>query len=153
MKRVGVEEEKCKYLEQDRWIKEQFICGLDNEGMRTKIMNEIKDISKTDIVTSKQVLVLAKQKEANVVQIRQAGKINTKMMRTSTCKYCGSSHPPKRCPAYGVMCGKCSQVNHFNAVCRAPIQRMSRREEQSNGQINQVQSNHFSHNYQSRRHA
>ena len=33
MKRVRVEAEKCEYLEQDRWIKEQFICGLDNEGM------------------------------------------------------------------------------------------------------------------------
>ena len=51
---------KCEYIEQDRWIKEQFICGLDNEGFRTKIKNEIIDKSKTDIVTSKQVLVLAK---------------------------------------------------------------------------------------------
>ena len=33
MKRVRVEAEKCEYLEQDRWIKEQFICGLDGEGM------------------------------------------------------------------------------------------------------------------------
>ena len=55
--------------------------------MRTKIMNEIKDISKTDIVTSKQVLVLAKKEEANMVQIRGAGQTDAKTMRTSTCKY------------------------------------------------------------------
>ena len=143
MKRVRVEAEKCKYVEQDRWINEQFICGLDDEGMRTKILNEIKDISKTDIVTSKQVLVLAKQEEANMIQIRGAGQIEAETMRTSTCKYCGSCHPLRRCPAYGMMCGKCSCVNHFSAVCRAPIQRLSGREEQSNGQSNQVKSNHF----------
>ena len=73
MKRERVEVENCEYLEQDRQIKEQFICGLDDEGMRIKVMNEIKDISKTDIVTSKQVLVLAKQEEANMIQIRGAG--------------------------------------------------------------------------------
>ena len=94
--------------------------------------------------------MLAKQEEANMVQIRGVGQIDAETMRTSTCKYCGSSHPP-RCPAYGMMCGKCSQVNHFSTVCKAPIQRLSRKEEQSNGQINQVKSNHFSLNYQSRK--
>ena len=121
MKRVRMEAEKCEYIEQDRQIKEQFICGLDDEGLRTKIINEIKDKSKTDIVTSKQVLVLAKQEEANMIQRRGAEEIDAKTMRTSTCKYCGSSHTPRRCPAYGETCGKCSQVNHFSAVCRAPI--------------------------------
>ena len=36
MKRVRLEAEKCEYLEQDRQIKEQFICGLVNEGMQQK---------------------------------------------------------------------------------------------------------------------
>ena len=68
MKRVRIEAEKCDYTEQDRQIKEQFICGLDDEGMRTKIMNEIKAKSNTDKVTSKQVLMLAKQEEINMIQ-------------------------------------------------------------------------------------
>ena len=123
MKRVRVEAEKCEYLEQDRWIKEQFICGLDNEGMQTKIMNEIKAKSKTDNVTSEHVLMLLNQEEINMIQVTGAGQTNAKagqtdaeMIRTGTCKYCGSSHPPRRCPAYGMMCGQCSRVNHFSAV-------------------------------------
>ena len=36
MKRVRVEAEKCEYQEQDRQIKEQFICGLDDEDMKVK---------------------------------------------------------------------------------------------------------------------
>ena len=53
MKRERVEAEKCEYLVQDRWIKEQFICGLDNKGMQTKIMSEIKAKSKTMLPMNK----------------------------------------------------------------------------------------------------
>ena len=156
MKRVRLEAEECEYIEQDRQIKEQFICGLDDEGMQTKIMSEIKAKIKTDNVTSKQVFMLAKQEEINMIQSRgvgqtnvEAGQTDAKMIKAGTCKYCGSSHPPRRCPAYGMMCGECSWVNNFSAVCRAPRRRLSRREEQSNGQTNQVKSNHVSHNYKS----
>ena len=107
MKRVRLEAEECEYIEQDRWIKEQFICGLDDEGRQTIIISEIKAKNKTHI-TSEQVLMLAKQEEASMVQIRGAGQTDAKMMRTGTCRYCGSSHPPRRCPVYGMMCGECS---------------------------------------------
>ena len=95
-------------------------------GLENKTNNEIKDKSKTDIVTSKQVLVLAKQEEANMIQRRGPEQMVAETMRTSMCKYCGSSHTPRRCPAYGMMCGKCSQVNNLSAVCRAPRQGWSR---------------------------
>ena len=120
MKSVRIPAEKCEYTEQDRWIKEQFICGLDDEGMQIKIVNEIKARDKSDNVTSKQVLMLAKQEEASMIQIREAGQTDAKMMRAGTCRYCGSSHPPRRCPAYGVRHGECGRVNHFSTVCRAP---------------------------------
>ena len=38
--------------------------------------------------------------------------------RESTCQYCGQSHAPRHCPAYGKMCKKCSGRNHFAVVCR-----------------------------------
>ena len=83
-------------------------------------MSEIKAKKKTDNVTSKQVPMLAEQEEGSMIQLRGAGQTDAEMRRTGTCRYCGSSHPPRRCPAYGMMCGECSQVNHFSAVCRAP---------------------------------
>ena len=78
--------------------------------------------------------MLAKQEEINTIQLRGAGQTNAEagqtnakaeqtdaeMIRAGTCKYCGSSNPPRRCPAYGVMCGECSHMNHFSTVCRAP---------------------------------
>ena len=126
MKRVRLEAEKCEYLEQDRQIKEQFICGLDDEGMQTKIMSEIKAKSKTDNVTRKQVLMLAKQEEINMMQLRGAGQTNAeagqtdaKMIRAGTCKYCGSSHPPRKCPVYGKTCTACSKMGHYRKVCKS----------------------------------
>ena len=38
--------------------------------------------------------------------------------RESTCQYCGQSHAPRRCPAYGKVCKKCKGRNHFAVVCR-----------------------------------
>ena len=69
MKRVRSEAEECEYQEQDRWIKEQLICGLDDDGMKTTIISEIEAKIKTDNVTSYQVLMLAKQEEASLMQI------------------------------------------------------------------------------------
>ena len=119
MTRVISGAEECEYQEQDRQIKEWFICGLDNEGMKTKIISEIKAKGKTDSITGKQVLMLAKQEEASMMQLRGAEWTSAEMMRADTCRYCGSSHPPRTCPAYGMMCGECGKVNHFGTVCRA----------------------------------
>ena len=34
------------------------------------------------------------------------------------CKYCGSSHAPRQCLAYGKKFTKCNKMNHFREVCR-----------------------------------
>jgi len=34
------------------------------------------------------------------------------------CKYCGYTHPPRKCPAYGQTRNKCKGKNHFAKVCK-----------------------------------
>lgn len=34
------------------------------------------------------------------------------------CKWCGSSHPKGKCPAYGKTCSNCGKTNHFVKACR-----------------------------------
>lgn len=34
------------------------------------------------------------------------------------CKYCGGTHPPRACPAYGKSCNICSKPNHYAKVCQ-----------------------------------
>ena len=35
------------------------------------------------------------------------------------CKYCGGSHAPRQCPAYGKSCASCGKMGHFKKVCRS----------------------------------
>ena len=35
---------------------------------------------------------------------------------------CGSSHPPRRCPAYGKECSLCKKKGHFKQFCRSSHQ-------------------------------
>ena len=35
------------------------------------------------------------------------------------CRYCGASHVPRWCPAYGKTCTRCGKTGHFRKVCRS----------------------------------
>ena len=35
------------------------------------------------------------------------------------CGKCGTSHPPRECPAWGKKCHKCDNKNHFSTQCRS----------------------------------
>ena len=35
------------------------------------------------------------------------------------CYNCGTSHPPKYCPAYGKVCYNCNKKGHFKPLCRS----------------------------------
>ena len=36
---------------------------------------------------------------------------------TPACKYCGRSHAPHQCSAFGKVCRKCGGSNHLASVC------------------------------------
>ncbi|KAK7083081.1 hypothetical protein SK128_000867 [Halocaridina rubra] len=38
-----------------------------------------------------------------------------------SCQFCGTNHPPKRCPAYGKQCTSFHHGNHFAKVCKSQI--------------------------------
>ena len=35
------------------------------------------------------------------------------------CKRCGQVHQPQKCPAYGQVCHKCKQRNHYSKMCQS----------------------------------
>ena len=47
--------------------------------------------------------------EASTVPHKQ----HTQFYQGRNCGYCGSQHPPRKCPAYGATCSKCKGRNHF----------------------------------------
>ena len=56
-KKVRLAANECEYQEQDRQVREQFICSSNDEHMHSKIISEIKARSKPDKFTSEQVLM------------------------------------------------------------------------------------------------
>ena len=57
LERVRLAANECEYQEQDRQVREQFICGINDEHMHSKIISQIKARSKAEKITSKQVLM------------------------------------------------------------------------------------------------
>ena len=55
---------KCGYKGKDRRLKEQFINGINDGDMMTKIIGELTTIKKTNGITSEQVLHWAERLEA-----------------------------------------------------------------------------------------
>ena len=146
IKRVKLAANECEYQEHDRQIREQFICGLNDEHMQSKIISEVKARSKADKITSEQVLMWAIQEESNRTEMWEAGQNDCKVVKANTHGYCGSIHLPRKCSAFGMTCGECHRVNHFSTVCRAPRWVASRPKEQYNGQT-KVKNDQFIHNY------
>ena len=44
--------------------------------------------------------------------------MHAKMPIKQSCRYCGSSHPPRQFTTYEKMYAECGKVNHFKEVCR-----------------------------------
>lgn len=44
---------------------------------------------------------------------------NVNSNNRSHCRFCGTVHRSRECPAYGKTCHRCSKKNHFSTVCRA----------------------------------
>jgi len=40
----------------------------------------------------------------------------------NNCKFCGSSHEARKCPAFGKKCSHCGKANHFAKMCKAKRQ-------------------------------
>ena len=39
--------------------------------------------------------------------------------KTVPCRYCGTTHPKGRCPAYRSTCFNCNRMGHFSSMCRS----------------------------------
>ena len=61
-------------------------------------------------------------KAQSILYVRNKSRYN-KNKRDSkipvTCKYCGKSHKPRECHAFGQICKKCHKKNHFAKVCKS----------------------------------
>ena len=90
-----------------------------------------------------------KQEEAQRTHTIERNQPEKQICQTSPCRYCGSSHPTQRCPAYGKRCSECAKMNHLNAVCRSSRHAVHKLEEFGNNQNNMVNTDNIHSNAKS----
>ena len=81
IKRLRITAKECKYQKLDIWVKEQFICDINDEPMQRRIDSGLKVISKTDKIMNDQVLMWAKQQEALRTQMLEAVQTKNEMWK------------------------------------------------------------------------
>ena len=135
MGRLCVVAAECNYKEIDHQLKEQFIHGLNNKTMLDKVIRELTTKNINQQTTSEYMLILAKRVGAQKVHAAILSDI-TKSQKfykvkvakkpamhsaspNQPCRYCGSSHVLRQCPAYGKTCASCRQIGHFKKVCQS----------------------------------
>ena len=120
MGRFQTKAAECEYKEYDRLLTEQFIKGLDDEGITSEILNEVSTLENIEYATSERVLLWAQREEVQRVQkvalnnIKEAKEFDSvrpntpkhdnethnKLKEVDNCKYCWTGYLPRQCPAY-----------------------------------------------------
>jgi len=80
-------------------VRNQELVQSFISSSRNQIQDTINSISNENRENS--INSIAKNSKVNKIQ----------------CRYCGSAHPPRSCPAYGKTCNNCGRQNHFSKAC------------------------------------
>ncbi|XP_067931071.1 uncharacterized protein [Watersipora subatra] len=96
--------------------------------MRSKetIENQMKAEAKVEVVKSQMKNTFtdkarggtSSEKPRNCTSNQGGARGTGSSTQGRVCKYCGGSHPPRSCPAYGKTCNICMKHNHFAKVCQ-----------------------------------
>ena len=118
--------EECKFSDSKERIRDQFLAGLNNEDLLEKL--ELLYFTNTDNFNMDVIIEYCRtycdvKKSRNsseeidhtINKVKASSKYSGN--RTKNCKYCGKTHLPRNCPAYGKTCEKCKKQNHFSSVC------------------------------------
>lgn len=123
--RLKAKADKCSFpaSTKSEQITFQLIKGIKWSETRRKLISKGNDLTLDDAIEIAQnfqaTLSSASsfEKQMSVNSVRQG---RSQSSHRKSCRYCGTSHPPKKCPAYGKKCHKCGRTNHFGNVCQDP---------------------------------
>ena len=73
--------------------------------------------------------------DVNVIKQKKFFKKQTNQHRQRKCKYCDTTHQPRKCPEFGVQCSLCNKYNHFASVCMSAEQQQKRPQSQAKQQL------------------
>ena len=136
---------ECSYDQnmQQILLKDQFIFGVTVHEIQEHLLNDIgddHDLNHCLQETCKIELRLAQHKLLGLKSVqydaignqrdqerskKKSSKSKDKRPQSRSqsgirdCKYCGSNHPHRQCPAYGKHCKACGKENNFAKKCRS----------------------------------
>ena len=118
---------------QDSLIKDMIVCGTKDNSLRERLLREY-DLTLSKAISAGHAAektrkcaceILGSQPSADIDKIfkKKLNKSNHNTRNQNTrdfpknCKFCDSSHPGGKYPAYGKVCHVCNKRNHFKVCC------------------------------------
>lgn len=147
IKEVKIAAEQCNFGDQyENQVIMRVTCGVQDMSLRQALIREanltlskLLDFCQTVEVSRSNAKQMQTTQQPVVEAINKTYRSHNKDSRTHTntkfsnfpvqtsCIYCGSSHPPRKCPAYGKTCRICHKQNHFDKMCRSKHQKSTDR--------------------------
>ncbi|KAI5727811.1 hypothetical protein M8J77_007265 [Diaphorina citri] len=119
----------------DKMLRTQLVLGLRDSDLQSRLLRE--DMTLKKVINYCQAVesadrhskVLEKESTvavscSKITEIKYNQHVNREQPRQQnsqrkfSCRKCGRSHSIRECPAYGKICLKCNEKNHFANVCR-----------------------------------
>ncbi len=125
---------------QDCLIRDMIVIGVISNSLRERLLR-IDNLSLEDAIkigqaaeaTKKHAYELCRSQENQTTDALKLNQNNTKQKMqkqedneciSQPCKYRGTLHKRRKCPAYGKTCLKCKKLNHFASVCLSTQKRI-----------------------------
>ena len=121
--------------EKSKVLRDQIVMGVVSNVVREKLLdqaaltlNTAVDLCRSSEVTGQLMMGMSATNDPiqPVHAVKQKGHRSTHTNRSDKhvhknnhkcCKYCGNSHEPRKCQAYGRFCNKCGMKNHYANCC------------------------------------
>ena len=132
MGRLCVAVVECNYKAIDYQLNEQFMHDLNNKTMLDEVIRELTTKNTNEQMTSEDMLIWPKRVEVQRAQVailsditesQKFDKVKVAIQQAThpvltrqLCRYCGSSHALRQCPAYGKTCSGGRKIGHFKSM-------------------------------------
>ena len=123
--------------EKSKVLRDQIVMGVLSNVVREKLLdqaaltlNTAVDLCRSSEVTGQLLMGMSATKDpiqpVHAVKQKGQGQRSTHTNRADKhvhknnpkcCKYCGKSHEPRKCQAYGRFCNKCGTKSHYANCC------------------------------------
>lgn len=132
---------ECNYGQlMERMLRDKIIQGILDKPLQERLIRETSKKAKTlqevvsECKTAEHSKAQASEMNENKISIdalknnrnhvksaRLMHKRAREQKKEFNCRYCGKTHEPKKCPAFGTICRNCEGKNHWAKVCKTKL--------------------------------